>query len=198
MCRLLTATQIITWNDYGESHYVGPLYEAGIPQGASWYVSNNPHDAWRTLLPYYIDAYKSGNSSTTNTTINADKITYWYRPNPSNSGSSGGTTGNAVSQGQQPLDPSLVSQDKIFVTVLVRLPSVVTVQVGDGSTATLRATHAGINHFSVPFDGQTGKVNFAIRRQGRTVASASGPAITNTCDNGMVNWNAVVGSSDTS
>jgi hypothetical protein len=44
--------EMLTWNDYGESHYIGPIRAAGIPAGAKWYVQNNPHDAWRIQLPY--------------------------------------------------------------------------------------------------------------------------------------------------
>lgn len=160
---------------------------------------DNPHDSWRTLLPYYIDAYKSGNLSTTSTTTNMttpaeeDIITYWYRPNPSSAGSAGGTTGNNPAMGQPIVAPGQVSQDKVFVTVLVQEPSQVTVTIGNATT-TLDANHAGINHFSVPFDGRTGPVELAIVRSGQTVVSTMGPAITTECTDGLVNWNAIVGS----
>jgi len=128
--------QIISWNDYGEAHYIGPIHEQGIPQGAATYVTSNPHDAWRELLPYYIDAYKSGNLSSippTNNTASinpsavqfsaedpvADLLTYWYRVNPSSAGSSGGTTGKQPCYGQPILHPGLVSQDQLFVTAMV-------------------------------------------------------------------------------
>lgn len=193
---LLTSRQILTWNDYGESHYIGPIYEDGIPEGASRYVSGNSHDAWRNLLPYYIDAYKSGNATSPAPTDDAsDKITYWYRPNPANAGSSDGTTGNNPSY-QEALSPALVSQDKVFLTVLVSEPSTITVQIGDAEQTVLRAVTAGINHFSVPFNGETGPVHFAIVRDGQPVVMTTGPAITDQCGDGAVNWNAIVGSSD--
>lgn len=52
--------EIVTWNDYGESHYIGPIWQDGIPhdsgakEDATWYVDGMPHDAWREVLPYYI------------------------------------------------------------------------------------------------------------------------------------------------
>ncbi|OJJ48465.1 hypothetical protein ASPZODRAFT_150690 [Penicilliopsis zonata CBS 506.65] len=168
--------EILTWNDYGETHYIGPIYEAGIPTGAATYVTGNPHDDWRALLPYYIDAYKSNNQTTISTT--AEKITYWYRINPSGSGSANGTTGNDPSQGQPVVNPALVSLDKVFTTVLVAAPSTVTIQIGDADATTLRAVTAGINHFSVPFNGQTGAVTISVQRNGEEVVSITGPAIT--------------------
>lgn len=125
-----------------------------------------------------------------------DKITYWYRPNPSSSGSSGGTTGNNPAQGQQTLPPSTVSEDKVFFTVLVQQPSDVTAQIGNGSVSKFRATTVGLNHFSMAMNNQTGAVKVAILRNGQQIVSTTGPEITDSCTNGKVNWNAVVGSSD--
>lgn len=190
--------EIITWNDFGESHYIGPIHESGIPSGAN-YVNNMPHDAWRDLLPHYIDAYKSSNTSTSTTSApdnddgNSEKITYWYKLNPANSGSSGGTTGNNPAQGQPALAPQQVSQDIVSLSVLVKEPSDVNVQIGSGSPTNLRAMTAGINHFRVPFNGQTGAVSINVMRSGQQIKSATGPAIA-APSNGIVNWNAYVGS----
>ena len=184
--------ELITWNDYGENHYIGPIHNSGIPSGAD-YVNNMPHEAWLNNLPHYIDAYKSGN--TTAITDASERITYWYKLNPGTSGSDGGTTGNNPAQGQPVVAPQLVSQDKVFVTVYVTQPSDVNIQIGSGSTTNLRATTSGLNHLSVPFNGQTGAVNIAVSRNGQMVVSTTGPEITTNCNKGMVNWNAYVGSS---
>lgn len=124
-----------------------------------------------------------------------DIITYWYRRNPSNSGSSGGTTGNNPSLGQPVLNPGIVSQDKVFLTILVMEPSSLDVKIGAFPPTTLRALTAGISHFSVPFNGQTGPVKMTISRSGQEIVSTTGPDITDQCVNGEVNWNAFVGSS---
>ena len=60
-----TFIQIISWNDYGESHYIGPIRPSGIPQGAQWYVDadTTPHATWLDLLPHYIHAYKQAATS---------------------------------------------------------------------------------------------------------------------------------------
>ena len=193
---LTNTSQIITWNDYGESHYIGPI-RPGVPSGAQRYVANMPHDNWRDILPHYIDAYKSGNATAPAVAPAAEKLVFWYRLNPARSGSAGGTTGNspAVNPNEPVYDPSVVAQDKVFLTVLVASPADVRVQIGAGPATALRATTGGINHFSVPFNGQTGNVTFAVQRDGRDVVQAEGPAITDACADGLVNWNAFVGGS---
>ena len=57
-----------------------------------------------------------------------------------------------------------------------------------------QVTAAGITHFSVPFNGQTGPVVVNVNRDA-TVLSASGTTISGTTPDGLVNWNAVVGGS---
>ncbi|KAL4915613.1 glycosyl hydrolase family 71-domain-containing protein [Aspergillus aurantiobrunneus] len=197
--------QILSWNDYGEAHYIGPIYEPGIPDGASRYVKGCPHDAWREFLPHYIDAYRRQNAMLRGAVPNpstvssyaprysisyADKIVYWYRLNPSSSGSAGGTTGNNPNMGQPELKPGEVSQDRVFVSVLVTEPSHVHIQIGHAAPRILLAEEPGLNHFSVPFNGQSGPVRFAIVRHGREVETTWGPTITEKCTDGLVNWNA--------
>ncbi|KAF7182431.1 hypothetical protein CNMCM7691_002001 [Aspergillus felis] len=201
--------QILSWNDYGETHYIGPIHEEGVPEGALRYVSGHPHDAWRTFLPHYIDAYRRNSptcqqSSCRFSTLSktqypisfADKIVYWYRLNPSGSGSADGTTGNNPAMGQPAMPPQEIAQDRVFVSAFVPEPSDLYVQIGENPPTVLSAQASVINHFSVPFDGQTGCVKFAIVRDQEEKASAVGPAITNQCRQNNVDWNAYVGSSD--
>ncbi|KAL2810205.1 glycosyl hydrolase family 71-domain-containing protein [Aspergillus granulosus] len=197
--------QLLSWNDYGETHYIGPIYDAGIPDRASRYVKGCPHDAWRTFLPHYIDAYRRQNAMLREGVSHpgavtsyapkhpisyTDKIVYWYRLNPSSSGSADGTTGNNPKMGQPELKPGDVSQDRVFVSVLVTEPSEVHVQIGQEAPTILLANEPGVNHLSVPFNGQVGPVKFAIVRQGREIETVVGPNITRECTDGVVNWNA--------
>lgn len=98
--------------------------------------------------------------------------------------------------GQEEIDPAKVSRDRIFLSVLVTSPSDVNVQIGEHASTMLRAGVPGINHFSVPFNGRTGPVRMSTMRDEQEVTTAIGPAITGECNAGMVDWNAVVGSSD--
>lgn len=136
---------------------------------------------------HYMNAYKTWNGtsfqsiSQTGVTANhaypifhAEKIN--YRLNPSTSGDFGGTTGNNPAMGQEELKASQVSQVRVLLSVLVAAPSTVTIQVGKHNPTTLHAHMPGINHFSVPFNGQTGRVRMAvIRGQCEIVATVHGP-----------------------
>lgn len=148
------------------------------------------------MLPYYISAYKAGNTTTVNQVYDEEKIVYYHRTNPSSAGSTGGTTANTATQGQTPAPPQLASQDSIFMDVLVKAPSTVTVQIGGNTPTTLTASVPGINHLSVPFNGQTGQVKYTVTRAGQTILSTVGAEITTNCPDGIVNWNAIVGSAN--
>lgn len=130
------------------------------------------------------------------TNCGADRITFWFRLNPSSSGSSSGTTGNNPAMGQEEMDPGLVSQDRVFLSVLVAAPSTVSVQIGGHNPTILHAHMAGLHHFSVPFNGQTGPVHITLLRFQTEIVSTVGPEVTDQCVDGAVNWNAIVGSSD--
>ena len=186
--------QILTWNDYGESHYIGPLHTENFPKGSEVYATDNPHDAWRDLLPYYIAAYKNGNSSSI--PVTEEKIVWSHKINPANSGSASGTVGNDPQNPQQTTySPGQLNLDAINLDVIVQEPSEVTVQIGDNTPTVWQANVAGPNHFLVYWNGQTGTVTYTVSRNGQTVLSTTGATITADCVNGVVNWNAVVGSS---
>ncbi|KAL8803053.1 MAG: hypothetical protein Q9182_003423 [Xanthomendoza sp. 2 TL-2023] len=181
---------IVTWNDYGESHYIGPITaSSGIPNGAHRYVDNMPHDHWRDLLPYYIQAYKSGNAPA----VSSDRVQIWYRLSPAAAGSNGGTVGNAP--WEPPIPANAVVQDKVFFTALVRSPSVLTVQIGNNNADTFQLTSSGVFHSSTPFNGRIGQVKVTVSRNGQGVVTATGAAITASPADGLTNYNAWVGGS---
>lgn len=180
--------EILTWNDYGESHYIGPIREQGVPKGAQKYVDNMPHDHWRDLLPYYIQAYKTGQPG-----ITKEKLHFWYRLSPATAGSSDGTAGNAP--WQPSTSPNVVVQDKVFFTALLTSPATVTVQIGSNETDILSSNAVGAFHSSVPFNARTGAVKVSIVRGSSVVVSEAGPAITSSPPNGLTNYNAWVGGS---
>lgn len=147
-----------------------------------------PHDHWRDLLPYYIQAYKTGKPG-----ITKEKLHFWYRLSPAAAGSSDGTAGNAP--WQPSTSPNVVVQDKVFFTALLTSPATVTVQIGSNETDILSSNEVGAFHSSVPFNGRTGAVTVSIVRGSDVVVSEAGPAITNSPPNGLTNYNAWVGGS---
>jgi hypothetical protein len=186
--------QIVTWNDFGESHYVGPIYNAGIPNednaNAHWYVDNMPHDGWRALLPHYIATYKNDGVEPAVTT---EKLQYWYRLYPAAAGSANGIVCNAPWQTTYP--PATCIQDEVFVTGLVKsLPATITVQIGNNGASSFQATKVGLNHFSQPFNGQTGAVTIKILHGSTAAVTGTGAAIQANPPNGIQNYNAWVGS----
>lgn len=182
----------MTWNDYGESHYIGPITAAsGIPDGAHRYVDNMPHDGWRTLLPYYISAYKSGRAPPT---VTSDKLHIWYRLSPASAGSNNGTVGNAP--WEPPIDANAVVQDKVFFSALVKSASLVTVQIGNNDVENFQISSSGVFHASTPFSGRTGPVKVTVLRDGQVVVpEVTGAAIVASPADGSTNYNAWVGGS---
>ena len=201
--------EIISWNDFGESHYIGPIRAADDPLADQTYtafdtglspynyVLDMPHDGWRAFLPYVIETYKNNIS-----TITQEGVTGWYRLNKAGAcPSSGGTTGNTVSQLQVEYWPDEIVQDKIFYSALLGSAADVSVSVGGTDlgaswTSTPSEGGVGIYHGSVAFTGHAGSVVISISRGGAAIATIQGQSISAGCAaaSGIENWNAWVGS----
>jgi glucan endo-1,3-alpha-glucosidase len=75
--------EVITWNDAGESHYVGnfwPEQIAGSDIGT--YANSFDHTGWQQILPSFINAYKSGVTDVAQLTPPSGKTAVgvmWYR-----------------------------------------------------------------------------------------------------------------------
>jgi glucan endo-1,3-alpha-glucosidase len=74
-------------NDYGESSYLNDVVSKQVIPGAAAYVNGFPHSAFRFVLPYFIAAYKAGN---TNVAVPDEGVVAWYRTTPASVCSSGG------------------------------------------------------------------------------------------------------------
>ncbi|KAL5531942.1 hypothetical protein ACEPAF_5505 [Sanghuangporus sanghuang] len=76
--------QVISWNDYGESHYIGPI-KGAQPNSESW-VDGFDHTAWLHLCGYFAHAFKAEHKipliSGTDFKTNEDCIFVWTRPHP--------------------------------------------------------------------------------------------------------------------
>ncbi|KAI1761268.1 glycoside hydrolase family 71 protein [Hypoxylon sp. FL1150] len=58
-------TEVITWNDAGESHYIGPCWPEGLTSEILQYGNSDtiPHSGWQSLIASFISAFKSGKTS---------------------------------------------------------------------------------------------------------------------------------------
>ncbi|KAG4439848.1 hypothetical protein IFR05_004661 [Cadophora sp. M221] len=182
--------QIVTWNDYGESHYIGPIYnQAEIPVGSAQYINDMPHDSWRDFIPYYIAKYKG-----TSFDIVRDQVQYWYRNSAVSGGADCGVVGNNANQGQVETSPGSLVEDRVFVSAILKEPADVYVQIGNNPPVKHSGVD-GINHWNQPYDGP-GEPKFSVLRNGIIVKSEKGSPISakTKMSNGCTNYNAWVGS----
>ncbi|KAH0420927.1 hypothetical protein CcaCcLH18_13725 [Colletotrichum camelliae] len=189
--------QIISWNDYGESHHIGPMYSHAmeafeVGKSPFKYAEKRPHDGWRQTLPFWIDYYKNGKG-----TVNKEVLVGWHRTSQASVCNDGETSGNTASQLQKEFDPKDVMQDKIFFSAVLGSAAEVSVMVGsnvqDGKWTSVPDGGIGVYHGSVPFTS-TGNVVIRIQRGGAILAQIDGSSIANNCEGGLTNWNPWVGS----
>ncbi|KAH7384745.1 glycosyl hydrolase family 71-domain-containing protein [Cadophora sp. MPI-SDFR-AT-0126] len=195
--------QIISWNDFGESHYIGPLnkkaYVAFGPDRGNApfnYVENMPHDGWRLLLPYMITMWKTGSAVVT------QEAAVMCRQAPGRACDSGGTTGNTASQVQAETTPWSLLQDRVYFTVLSGAKFTPRVEIGGTSRSvvwdfTPDASLGSVGLYSghIDWDGAYGAVKFELLSEsGSVVMTLMGAVISPICTNAVQNWNAWVGS----
>ncbi|KAJ6515281.1 glycoside hydrolase family 71 protein [Mycena sanguinolenta] len=173
--------EILTWNDFGESHYIGPLHGdnspvyAGGPTGAELWVNGMPHDAWRDVAQAYIAAFKAGASAAT-----TDELVYYYRPTPKNAP----CTDTVASQ---PTGFQFANDD---VFVIAMLASAGTVTITSGSNApVIFHLPAGITTIAAPMG--LGTQTFALSSSTADFGGTGGLKITDVCS--VYNFNAYVG-----
>lgn len=113
--------QIISWNDYGESHHIADpdpkQYEewTAVGKPPMDYVTN--HGAWRLALPFLIEMYKKGTAG-----VDRESVVVWSHQTYSKACENGGTTGNTASQLQLEMDPSQSSPDYFYVAAVLKAP----------------------------------------------------------------------------
>ncbi|KAK3503464.1 glycosyl hydrolase family 71-domain-containing protein [Neurospora crassa] len=188
--------EIISWNDYGESHYIGPLDSKHTDDGNSKWVNDMPHEGWMELAKPFIAAYKAG-ASKPDAYISQDQIIYWYRPTlkslncdatdttMQDANNSSGNYFKGRPNGYETME------DAVFVVSLLKTAGQIKVTSGGNSAVTYRAP-AGAYAQKVPMG--VGKQRFELIRNGQSVLSGTSPRdVSNTCPCGIYNFNAFVG-----
>ncbi|KAJ7505299.1 glycoside hydrolase [Mycena galericulata] len=172
--------EIVTWNDYGESHYVGPI-KGALPPGSEVWVDGFPHQAWLNLTQYYATAFKTGAAPP----IEKDQIFMWSRPHPANA------------QAPDPLPAPTnfqVTQDQIWALVLATAQGNVTLTDGISPPQSFEVV-PGVNKLSIPIV-PGGTLNGMLERNGQMVVQLT-PAGSNFTFNAApstFNYNAFVAS----
>ncbi|KAI5807203.1 glycoside hydrolase [Geopyxis carbonaria] len=175
--------EIITWNDFGESHYIGGLGDGTVPDEMSAYVDNCNHEAWQQPLAYYIAAYKAGTRDVP-VPDKAVGAVFWYRTTPKDVCSDGGTSCGYESG----IAAAECTEDNVYVLTTLNEPGTVSVKIGGQGEEFQVAKGAQL--VKMPFNGRTGAVEVSVGGK-----SGKGPRdITNDCPLcGYVNFNPVVG-----
>ncbi|EJD48060.1 hypothetical protein AURDEDRAFT_86471 [Auricularia subglabra TFB-10046 SS5] len=171
--------EIITWNDYGESHYIGGPEPNHDDDGSSQWADGFPHDGWARIMKPYIAAYKAGADRPT---VEQDELVYWYRPTPKDVQCSNDTL--PAPQGIEYL------QDLVFVTTVLTGPATLTVTSGSQAPVSVEV---GAGIVTTNFTMGVGKQSFSLARDGAAILGGDGGLdIQDSCD--KYNFNAYVGS----
>ncbi|KAF7378461.1 hypothetical protein MSAN_00273200 [Mycena sanguinolenta] len=170
--------EIVTWNDYAESHYIGDINpNVDLGDAAPNYVNGFPHAAWRIIAQYYISWYKTGTAPA----VENDTVVFWYRAHPKAVSCSGGWAPRMVD----------FPADAVFAMSLLSSPATISLDIG--------STHA---QFDAGVGAAIGSVNFPVEdaqipfiqiiRNGQTVKSGFGSVfVTESCS--WYNFNPFVG-----
>ncbi|KAK1752885.1 glycoside hydrolase [Echria macrotheca] len=180
--------QIISWNDFGESHYISDIRPNQVLDQARRYVDGYPHSGFRGMLPYYIAAYKQGKADIALPASLGDGIvTAWYRRTPVDI--SGCSDGGTVWGQYGTMSAKSGVQDAINLAAVVAVDSMVTVSL-DGESKSFEVAPGAPTFIQVPFSDfnkRAGRVLISIN--GETV---EGPGISDQCpESGIINFNAV-------
>ena len=145
--------QLLSWNDYGESHYIGPIHGAQ-PNSQAW-VDGFDHTAWLDMTAYFAAAYKSGSYPP----VSMDTLYMWARPHPANANAAADPVGKP--------DNFQLDQDVLWAVVLATAPVSVTLYTSDSAQQTFSVT-AGVNKLQMPLT-PGGYMRGVLSRNGETV-----------------------------
>ncbi|KAJ7720277.1 glycoside hydrolase family 71 protein [Mycena maculata] len=141
--------QIITWNDFGESHYTGRLLShSSQPDSEAW-VNGFDHTGWLYLFRYYLQAFKTG----VYPEIEQDRIILWMRRFP------------ALASTPDPVGPPDHCEwvhDVLWAVFMLCEPADVVLRCGDNVQTTTNVP-AGLAKVKLPLEA-TCKVSASIVR----------------------------------
>ncbi|GMK53453.1 hypothetical protein CspeluHIS016_0100390 [Cutaneotrichosporon spelunceum] len=161
--------EIVSWNDYGESHYVGPLDTPWTSDGSDLWVKDMPHDAMLDLAAPFITAFKVGASEPS---VEKEGIVYWYRPHLKAVNCD--STDNV---GTKPLGWEFV-KDSVFVAAMTKSGGTLKVTSGGNAPVSFQAK-GGVEVFEVPMG--VGAQSFELSTVGGSTSGKSNLTISDQC-----------------
>lgn len=168
--------QIISWNDYGESHYVGPI-EGGQPMSQAW-VDGNDHTGWLNLTSYYASAFKTG----TYPTPTKDQLIMWSRPHAASASASNDPVGRPTNY--------QITTDTVWAVVLATSPATVILSTSSSQSQTFNVP-TGVSKLAVPIS-PGGTMHGTLIRGGQTVIDLQAPNFTFEANPTTYNFNVQV------
>ncbi|KLO14581.1 glycoside hydrolase [Schizopora paradoxa] len=162
--------EVITWNDYGESHYIGPI-KGSQPNSQAW-VDGYDHQAWLHMTKYFTTAYKTGAYPA----LTSDVVYVWARPHPKDA-----TAPDSIGK---PTNYEML-EDAMFAVVLAT--SGATLQLNLHSFT----VPAGFSHYSIPLSAGD-KMQASLFRNGAPVVQVDSGNYTFNPNPPSYNYNAFV------
>ncbi|KAI0822251.1 glycosyl hydrolase family 71-domain-containing protein [Trametes gibbosa] len=126
--------ELVTWNDFGESHYLGPI-EGNLPAGSEAWANGFDHQGFLEITNHFATWYKTG----TEPAITTDQLVMWARPHPKDA------------KPADPLGPPLnveLTQDQLWAVVLATAPGTLTLATGDNASQSFDV-QPGVNKFNM-------------------------------------------------
>jgi glucan endo-1,3-alpha-glucosidase len=148
--------QVISWNDYGESHYIGPI-GADQPNSQAW-VDGFDHEAWLDMTAVYARAFKAG----TPPQIAEDHVFLTSRPHPAGAGAPDGLGKPTGWDWEE-------SADYLQAVVFATQPATFTLRAGGNAQSF--SVPAGVSKVRVP--SAPGTIQGTLVRGGQTVVDVA-------------------------
>ncbi|PRP85870.1 hypothetical protein PROFUN_06144 [Planoprotostelium fungivorum] len=162
--------EVITWNDFSESSYIGPLEQIPNQNDASSVPSyvNNPiamnHGGFYGMTAFYANYFKTGNGTPTKNTL------YWhYRIHSVGQSRSNDAYGS----------PHFywTPNDCVGIhAITLKTGATVTVQIGNSVSSSHTISNT-LDSWCVPFNGATGAVKVIVNLNGAISTGSGGPDI---------------------
>ncbi|OTA90693.1 glycoside hydrolase family 71 protein [Hypoxylon sp. CO27-5] len=179
-------TEVITWNDAGESHYIGPCWAEGLTDEILQYGNSDtaPHDGWQPLIASFIDAFKAGATNVGSMKPRSGSFAgaMWYR----------GVLNSC--SGDKPRGSGAAVDAVNYAVVLPSGSSGYSIRVtSGGQVLATQPVSAGLSYNSVAGLRTGAQKIELLNGSGQVVASAnSNVDVSNTPTNGFCNYNYYV------